>query len=78
MTNKSERYDFLTDAQAIGFIKLMAGELHALAERRGFRTVLPALASVELNALGINGSTQLAPPIRHATATKPITRAPPL
>lgn len=59
MATKIDPYSYMTDDEAVSFIKLMVEELLVIAERRGFRTVLPGLASAELNALAISGSKQL-------------------
>ncbi len=56
---KIDPYDYMTDEEAVSFIKLMVGELLVIAERRRFRAVLPGLASAELNVLAISGSKQL-------------------
>jgi hypothetical protein len=59
MTTKRGGYEYLTDEQAISFIKLMVGEMRAIAERRGFRTVLPGLASAEIHVTAMRGSKEL-------------------
>lgn len=50
MSAYSSRYSFLTDDEALSFIRTMAGELRRLAEDRGFRPLMPSLTNAERTA----------------------------